>query len=118
MCIASADDGEITFIGDRLDSSSVLGMFSIDFDRVKGGITFPERTVPERMGNDCRTVMLVSESNRFRRLKFSRICSGWGVWPYDEQVPFRRGYFDARKTRWIYDRLPAKEIVVRNRNPI
>lgn len=40
--VASADDREIPFAGDRLHPLPVLGVFPVDFDRVEGGVALAE----------------------------------------------------------------------------
>jgi hypothetical protein len=116
--VAPANHREVACISDFLDPSPVLGVLSIDFDCVKASITLAEGAVPERMGDDCSTVVIVSERHRLRRLERSRIRPGWRIRSHDEQMPSRCRYLDARETRPIHDRLRAKEIVVRDRESI
>jgi hypothetical protein len=116
--VAPPDDREVACSSDCLDPSPVLGVLSVDLDRVKASITLAEGAVPERMGDDCSTIVIVSESNRLSWLERARLRPGWRIRSHDEQVPSRRRYLDARETRPIHDRLRAKEIVVRDRESI
>ena len=118
VCVAAADDWEVTFAGDLFDCPTVFGVLAVHLDGVDRGVALAERAVAERMGNNRDAVVVVCERDRLVGREFARGGVARRVRPDDQQVPLCRRDFDTRNAGVADDGFGAEEIVIRDRDTV